>query len=388
MRTRTRWSAAVAVLAALMVVAAACVPDPPATPTGPNPDDAPRSAEAAYTGPGPFAVGVTTLDLADRKVEVWYPSDPAAVGSTPQDEYFIKDFVSASLRTQIPDDVNPAFATSAHRGIPASDAGPFPLVLFSHGFASYRLQSTFLTTHLASWGFVVISPDYLERGLASVLGEKPAIARTDLDVAAEAIDRITTADDTPGGLLSGVVDTSSVYPIGHSAGGGTTLRLLGRPDVHSAIPMAAGVSRLSLAQGTAPALPPEKAVMWMGAQGDQVASIADVRTGFTYTAGPRKLVELGGSGHNTFDDICLIGGGGGVIGLALSIGLPLPDFLIRLGADGCYPPAKTVSDVWPEIRHFATAELRYRSGLDAEPVGLGSGVTAAFDDVAVYRHEP
>jgi hypothetical protein len=40
---------------------------------------------------------------------------------------------------------------------PATDGGPFPLVLFSHGSVGYRLQSTFLTTHLASGGFVVAS---------------------------------------------------------------------------------------------------------------------------------------------------------------------------------------------------------------------------------------
>ena len=229
MRTRTRWSAAVAVLAALMVVAAALRPRSAGDTHRAQPGRrTARPAEAAYAGPGPFAVGVTTLELAGPQGGglVSRPTRPRS-DRPPLTSTSSRTSCRASLKTQIPDDVNPPFATSAHRGIPASDAGPFPLVLFSHGFASYRLQSTFLTTHLASWGFVVISPDYLERGLASVLGETPAIARTDLDVAAEAIDRITTADDTPGGLLSGVVDTSSVYPIGHSAGGGTTLRLLG-----------------------------------------------------------------------------------------------------------------------------------------------------------------
>ncbi len=84
--------------------------------------------------------------------------------------------------------MNPPYVTDAVRDIPASTDGPFPLVLFSHGFAGFRLTSTALTTHLASWGFVVIAPDYLERGLAGVLGEGPANPRPDTQIADEAIE--------------------------------------------------------------------------------------------------------------------------------------------------------------------------------------------------------
>jgi dienelactone hydrolase len=38
---------------------------------------------------------------------------------------------------------------------------PCPLVVFSHGNSGLREQSTFLTTHLASWGFVVAAPDHV-----------------------------------------------------------------------------------------------------------------------------------------------------------------------------------------------------------------------------------
>jgi len=36
-----------------------------------------------------------------------------------------------------------------------------PLVAFSHGNSGLRQQSTFLTTHLASWGIVVVAPDHV-----------------------------------------------------------------------------------------------------------------------------------------------------------------------------------------------------------------------------------
>lgn len=39
------------------------------------------------------------------------------------------------------------------------DAGPAPLVLLIHGWAGFRREATFLGTHLASHGYVVVSPD-------------------------------------------------------------------------------------------------------------------------------------------------------------------------------------------------------------------------------------
>ena len=374
----------------IVLVAAACTA--PATPppaTGLNPDTAPQAGVAAYTGPGPYQVGVTTLDLADRKVEVWYPADAAGIGSTPKDEYFIRSFIPPSFDALIPPDVNPPFLTDAYRDVAASSDGPFPLVLFSHGAASYRLQSTKLTTHLASWGFVVISPDYLERGLASVLGSPPASSRPDTTIADEAINAVKAADTTAGGLLEGVVNSTKVYPIGHSAGGGTSLKLLQRPDVDSIIPMASGISLLSIFQGNNPVLPEGKSIFWIGGRNDGIAASENVRTGYDYTPGEKKIVELSGAGHNNaFTDICEIGDGG-VAALAVATGLPIPDALLNLGNDGCPTPPFVDSPIlWPQVDHLVTAELRYRSGLDPEPVGLGNQVTASLPNVLDYRHAP
>ncbi len=386
LRHRRRASAAAALL--LAAVLAACAPMPPEPAQGTSANDAPRAGEAAYAEHGPYEVGVTTIELSDRKMEVWYPVDPADIGTAPRDEYFIRDYVSTFFDDLIPEDVNPPYVTDATRAVPASPDGPFPLVIFSHGFASYRVQSTFLTTHLASWGFVVISPDYLERGLRSVLGEPPAANRADTAVADEAIEAARAANTTPGDLLEGVVDGSTVYPIGHSAGGGTTLRLLARPDVVSGIPLAAGISAQQLPDFQE-LLPAGKSVAWIGAPRDGIVAISGIRDGFTYTSGERRLVEIGGAGHvNAFSDICEIGEGG-VAEIARATGIPIPASLLALGDDGCkVPPFKDSPDVWPEVRHFVTAELRFRSGLDAEPVGLGDQVLAQFDDVLRYKHNP
>lgn len=388
-RTSRRRSAPRAIVAAgvvlCTVIVAACVPPPPDPATGPSPNDAPRADEPAYAQRGPYEVGVSTVSLGDRSAEVWYPADADGIGSQASDEYFIREYVSGFFDELLPPEVNPPYVTDAYREVPAA-SGRFPLVLFSHGFASYRTQSTFLTTHLASWGFVVISPDYLERGLRAVLGEPPPRSRNDLDVAGEAIARAGELDVTEGGLLEDRIDTSTVYPVGHSAGGGTSLRLLSRPDVTMAIPLAAGYSLLDLLRT---GLPVGKPITWIAAPRDRIVAIADVRRGFAYTSGERRIVEIGSSGHvNAFSDICEIGDGG-VAAIARATGLPIPEALLLLGDDGCpVPRYKDSPEVWPEVRHFVTAELRFRSGLDPEPVGLGSGVVDAFDDVVRYRHAP
>ena len=54
-------------------------------------------------------------------------------------------------------------------GVPVA-TGRYPLVVFSHGYAGFRDQSTFLTAFLASWGFVVAAPDHYSRDLTEVLG--------------------------------------------------------------------------------------------------------------------------------------------------------------------------------------------------------------------------
>ncbi len=85
---------------------------------------------------------------------------------------------------------------------PASQAGGFPVVLFSHGFAGYPEQSVSLTTHLASWGFVVAAPDHVERSLDGLLGSAGAgvARRSDPDVLQATLDAVLAASGASGVL--------------------------------------------------------------------------------------------------------------------------------------------------------------------------------------------
>ena len=57
--------------------------------------------------------------------------------------------------------------TEAFEDVPASADGPFPYVVYAHGFAAYPSVSSGLTSHLASWGFVVASPALQASGVAA-----------------------------------------------------------------------------------------------------------------------------------------------------------------------------------------------------------------------------
>jgi len=93
--------------------------------------------------------------------------------------------------------------------------------VFSHGYAGFRDQSTFLTARLASWGFVVAAPDHYSRDLTEVLGGPTgATAKTtDVEDLKATITLMGKQGASAASPFHGHVDTSLVGAVGHSAGG-------------------------------------------------------------------------------------------------------------------------------------------------------------------------
>jgi dienelactone hydrolase len=345
-------------------------------------DVEPSSSPAAFRDAGPWVAGVTTLMLADRMVEVWYPMRPGAETGRERDAYFIRDALPDTFDSLLPDDVNPPFVTDAYRDAPASRGGPFPLVLFAHGFASYRNQSTFLTTHLASWGFVVASIDYLERGLASVLGDEPDPTFEDTDLSRMVVGLLASENEREGGLLEGRVSTDRIAITGHSAGGGTSIRFGSEPDIVTFIPLSAGISSDSTVEL------PDKASLWLTGSIDAVVEPERIENAFAAANPPARVVYIENMGHLGPSDICAIGeSGGGIVQIALDAGLPISDNLARLGTDGCQDGALPVEDGWPTVRHFVTAQLRWAFGLDEEPVGLSDAAAEGLPETVFTYDE-
>jgi predicted dienelactone hydrolase len=341
--------------------------------------DGDTSAEAGepdrFTERGPYEVGSVALELDDgRRAVAWYPADPEAV-SGPTDAFDIAGLLSPGLQAQIPPESRPEYPIAAYAdAAPATEDGPYPVVLFSHGFAGFPEQSADLTTHLASWGFVVAAPDHVERSLSGMLGTaaQGVEPREDAEVLAATLDLIEADSARAGSPLAELVDLDNVAVTGHSAGAGAAYELAGSDDrIDSFIGYSVG-----RAEGPAPEIPG----MVMLGTADGVIPADATREVYDGMTSPKYLVEIAGAGHLVFSDICLIGAdGGGVIAIAESLELPIPDDLKRLGTDGCGPESTPPADAFPAIDDLSVAFLRQTLLGEDEPAALDPAVTASFD---------
>lgn len=348
-----------------------------------------EDAATAYSEAGPYPVGVTTIRLADGPdVEIWYP---AAEGTTGEVAYDVRDFVPESIRSILTAEVPATFSFAGARDAQVADAAPasFPVVLFSHGFSGMRLQSTFLTAHLASWGFVVAAPDHASRDLTNVLagtasGDRDA-AVTDL---LRTLDMVGALRRTETLGWGDTVDDTRVIAVGHSAGGGTVAAAATDDRIAAYVSLASGLALGRGEDGATtttidPATVPQRPSLFMAGAIDAVVPVDTVtRPSFEAAATPSWLWVLDGVGHNGFDDFCTFGNGTGIIGIAEASGLgPYLDSqpqLRTLGEDGCIAPAVPVQDTFPIVRHAVTAFVRHLTGIDGEPVGLGPEVAGSY----------
>ncbi len=339
----------------------------------------PAEVVTTYAEPGSHPVGVTTLTLpTGNPVEVWYP----ATEGTPVGEltYDVRDFVPPAISDILTGDVPTTFAYAGARDAEVAP-GMFPVVLFSHGFSGFRLQSTFLTSHLASWGFVVAAPDHPSRDLANVLGATASGDRASAVAELLAtLDLLAAAGDDPTSAFSGHVDVERVVAVGHSAGGGTVLGAAEDPRIDGYVSMASGAA-LGGGGATAtttamPSLPDRPSFFIAGSVDGIVPAEERTRPAFEAAPAPSLLWILEGVGHNGFDDFCTFGGGTGIIGVAEASGLSgfldTQPQLRALGEDGCIPPAVPVERTFPVIRHGVTAWIRATLGIDPAAIGLGA----------------
>ena len=181
----------------------------------------------AYSEPGPFPVGVAELTGGPVPITVFYPGLDGAEAGKQEASYDLRAWLPSAEAAKVRQ--AQAVQMRAYSGLtPADpDGGPYPLVLFSHGLAGYRLQSTFLMTHLASWGFVVAAVEHPYRNLTAAFGDLGSLVAgfgstdaPDVEQLVAAIDQVEVAASQPTGPLAGLtVETTDVGAVGHSAGG-------------------------------------------------------------------------------------------------------------------------------------------------------------------------
>ena len=118
---------------------------------------------------------------------------------------------------------------------PVSNAdGPYPLIVYSHGFTSNREGGAYLARQLASIGYVVVAVDYPLTNFEAPGGPNPKdVVNQPADVSF-LIDTLIEHSVTSGHELEGMVDDSRIGVTGISLGGMTTALVSFHPEMRDA----------------------------------------------------------------------------------------------------------------------------------------------------------
>jgi predicted dienelactone hydrolase len=378
---RTRRIGALVALLILTMVGAACSSSGSSTGKSEKPSTTASGSDPKFAKPGPYEVGVTTLQLPDRAVEVYYPTTKKSVAGKPKATYDQTDPIPADLRAtlpKVPEGVNLTVTIPAYRDVPVAP-GKYPLVIFSHGAGGWRGVYAMPLSGLASWGFVVASTDYTEYGLLAQFAgggaNDPARADKVHAAATGTIDLLSSENDKAGSRFHDAIDTKHIGAVGHSAGGGTMFGLLDDKRVGAIVGWAPVGPKTPVTSHTP--------TMIIDGQKDIAITPAEATKAYDDLLAPKRLVLVGDMGHNAFSDACLaIRSGTDLIGLAKQLGIGIPDRLLELGRNGCGKEDLGTEEGWRIIQQFTVAELRDAFGLD-KGTGLAPGIAKAFPGVDI-----
>ena len=249
---------------------------------------------------GPWRVGARTVTIGRLTVEVWYPVEPGAEDGFDAVRYDLRDQLPAEESGKIADADNPWQQCDCYRDAPLDTVrGPYPVVLFVHGTASFRTQSLSQMVHWASRGMVVMSADHPGLKLADTLSLLcPHESSGARDIAGDAVAMLDAVTTAAGELafLESSVDTSRVGVAGHSAGGAAAAELAGLAGVRVVVPMASGTP--------AAASDTSEMTLFLAGNADGVVPVTSTVEGYDATAGAKRLVVLENAGHLAFSDLC------------------------------------------------------------------------------------
>jgi dienelactone hydrolase len=250
--------------------------------------------------PGPFRVGIRTLELPDSDrgrvfpCELWYPAASLPLGGP------------AGQRA----------ALTEERGAPAA-VGLHPLVIFSHFSGGGRRTATYLTTHLASHGYAVAAIDHSEvvtPELRPNAEEEPAdrARRIDAVMASRVPDvRVVlsalTGPHRPAAAQDVGMSPDLIGVAGHSFGGWTALAAPEQePRVRAVVALAPGGSSrpvpgvlpLTLAFGWERVVP----VLILAGDCDVPTPLDGVQEIFARAPEPKRMFVLRRADHQHFAD--------------------------------------------------------------------------------------
>jgi predicted dienelactone hydrolase len=183
------------------------------------------------------------------------------------------------------------------------EPGPWPLVLYSHHSRGNRRSATYLTTHLASHGYLVAALDHSEvvapeiaGNVQSLIGNRVPDARFLLDSMLDAAIPCTARPDP-----------DRIAIVGHSFGGWTALALPETDTRIQAVVALAPGGASNPKPGIIPATlsfnwPCPPATLYIVAEDDVLTPIAGMHELYSRTPGPKRMVILPRADHLHFLD--------------------------------------------------------------------------------------
>lgn len=173
--------------------------------------DPSQPQQTDYAKAGPFPVGTLDVTFEDKSRPIAKTERHAA----------------ADARVLVTTIYYPAVATQG--------GGPFPLLMYSHGYSSARTEATATATRAASYGYVVVAPDFPLTSLTANDGSPDVNDAVNQpgDVSF-LIDRVLALAADPEHRLAGKIDDKRIGALGVSLGGLTTLLVSFHPKLHDA----------------------------------------------------------------------------------------------------------------------------------------------------------
>lgn len=274
-------------------------------------------SEIVDVGLGEYPVGATTITVDDGvrerplTVEVWFPLDPDQ--EVPQAAHVYSFITGDSYVSAHAVTADPVAAT----------AGPFPLVVYSHGSGGLRYVASDYTETLASHGYVVVAPDHtgntaVEQVLGTESDRTQIVIDRPIDVTV-VIDAVLAGDTPETAPIAAIVDGESIAVTGHSFGGytsyavaagktfdGTAVEADDRVD--ALIPLAPAVGdggELSLVTDAEFASIDLPTLILVGTDDTTTPVDPNVeRAWAASSASPHYRVELVAAAHQSFTDVC------------------------------------------------------------------------------------
>jgi predicted dienelactone hydrolase len=219
------------------------------------------------SGPGRFAVGVTSLTVVDDArgrslvTEVWYPASGAGLAR-----------------------------------------GRFPLVLLAHGSCGFRTNYEYLSEPLASFGFIVAAPDFPGVTRADCVNGLPTGRFLD-DPALDLVFLRRALTTAPTGLIAGRVRGRRVGLVGSSLGGLAVLKAsMADPSFRVVVALAALASGPN-GQAFASLRPPRAVLSFAGTADRLLPPASFAVPFFAALPAPSYLVTITDGTHGGFSDV-------------------------------------------------------------------------------------